>query len=162
MSLQIQDDIGFHRRNWWFERVGWSLLALLLAAAALGFLGPGLFSRFSRVSPDGRLRLESQRFVRASASQQIRLLVSPERSGEGRFGVWLETSYLSAVTVRRVTPEPDVVRAGAERMTFEFSWDGSAGAVPLVFEVEPREAGWIGGRAGIDATSLEIRQLVFP
>lgn len=43
-QLEVGEDVKFQNRWWVFERIAWVFMALLLLAALLGLLGPGLLS----------------------------------------------------------------------------------------------------------------------
>ena len=162
MDLQISDDLEQQRRDWMFERIGWILLAAALFAALAGLFGPGIFGTAHASAADGRLSVEYLRFVRARSPQELRVIVQPQNSGDARFRVWIDSAYVDALSLERVTPRPDTVHAGAERITFEFAWDEAPGQVPITFEIEPREAGRLRARIGIDNAVAEIRQFVYP
>lgn len=162
MDLQLSDDIDQQRRDWIFERIGWVLLAAALFAALAGLFGPGIFGTARASAADGTLSVEYLRFVRARSPQELRVIVEPQNNGDSRFQVWIDSAYVDALSLERVTPQPDTVHAGAQRMTFEFAWDGAPGQVPITFEIEPREAGRLRARIGVDTSAAEIRQFVYP
>ena len=138
MDLQIGEDLEQQRRLWAFERVGWILLVVALVAAAAGVFGPGLLGTARESSSNGMLSVEYLRFLRVHSPHELRVSVEPQRRGDGRFRIWLESDYLDSVSLERMTPAPETVRAGAERVTIEFAWDEMPGRVPITIEIEPR------------------------
>ena len=55
------------RREWIAERIGWVLMAVVLFAASLGWLGPGLFSSRVVRSSDGLMEVEYDAIERYDA-----------------------------------------------------------------------------------------------
>jgi hypothetical protein len=162
MSLQVDDDIDQHRRIWAFERAGWIVLLLLLVAAALGLFGPGILGSAHPTAPNGALSVEHLRFARARSPQRLQVALEPDDRGDGRFELWLDSAWLDAVTLEHITPQPDRVRAGAERTTLEFAWDRAPGRVPIVLEIEAQQFGRLRARIGSGAEAVEVSQFVHP
>src|SRR3712207_4138009 len=52
-DLEVAEDLTFQRREWAAQRVGWVLLALVIAAALAGLLGRGPLSTTRRESDGG-------------------------------------------------------------------------------------------------------------
>ena len=107
MDLQLSDDIDQQRRDWIFERIGWVLLAAALFAALAGLFGPGIFGTARASAADGTLSVEYLRFVRARSPQELRVIVEPQNNGDSRFQVWIDSAYVDALSLERVTPQPD-------------------------------------------------------
>ena len=163
MDLQIREDIDLQRRTWRFERAGWSVLALILAAALLGLFGPGLFGTARASAANGMLTVEYLRFLRAESPQSIRVTIRPQNPPDGRFGIWIDAAYVHRATIERITPEPAEVQTGAERITFQFAWDGVPGPVTVTFALNPDATGRLHGRIGTtDGAVTDIRQFVHP
>lgn len=162
MSLQIDEDFGYQKTVWRVERAGWVVLAVVLLAAVLGLFGPGIFGTARATAPNDRLAIEYLRFVRSPAPHDLRMLVQPQSTGSGRFRLWIQSTYLSGVTLENITPEPDKMLVGKDRITFEFAWDEAPGRVPITFELTPDDYGPLIGQIGIDDSVVEIRQFVYP
>ena len=151
-EIDLQDDLKFTRGDWKIERVGWAALAAFLAAGFLGLLGPGLFSR---VSADGPLSVEYERFSRLMNEEEIRVRLSP-----GDRSLWVENRFLDGVRIRSMTPEPASVKAEPGWTVYTFE---AAGDVDALLEVEPRKAGRSEGRFGVSPDrTVAVRQFVYP
>ena len=79
-DLQIDQDLDAQRHHWIAERVGWTVITLVILAALLGLFGSGWLSEASVGTPEGALRLEYSRFGRFLAPMTLRL-----HSGAGRY-----------------------------------------------------------------------------
>ncbi len=151
-GIDLTDDPVFLRRSWAVERIGWAVLGLILAAAVLGLLGPGLLPR-ARV--EGPLTAEFDRFARWENDGVLRVRLPP-----GERSLWIENRYLNDVEIRRVWPDPAGVsaRPGWTVLTFE-----ATGEVDVLLEIAHRRFGPAGGRLGTSADrAVAIRQFVYP
>jgi hypothetical protein len=83
-DLQIDEDPDAQRRHWIAERVGWTVITLVILAALLGLFGSGWLSEASVGTPEGALRLEYSRFGRFLAPTTLRLHLGPDVIHEGR------------------------------------------------------------------------------
>jgi hypothetical protein len=160
-SLEIPQDMAFQRRSWRVQRVGWAVLALIVAAGLAGLAGSGPLSPATQESQDASLRLEYDRFTRMHAPSRLRLHFGTQAVRAGEVRIWLDRSYMEQVKLERVVPQPQQVQVGEKRLVYVFAAEeGQPGAV--TFEMQHRTFGRISGRAGIGDAVLEYRQLVYP
>ena len=151
-DLDVHDDLRFTRGSWAVERVGWGLLAALLLAGFLGFLGPGLFSHATARGP---LTVEYERFARLENEGEITV-----RLAGGARDLWVENRYLRRVRLLGVRPEPARVAARPGWTVFTFAADED---VEARLDVEHQRMGRARGRFGTSPDrAVEIRQLVYP
>lgn len=161
MTLEIDDNLAWQRRVWAFERGGWVLLLLILVSAALGLFGDGVLASARVASAYGGVTLEFPRYLRARSPEHLIASAAPAQRGADAVVLWLDAAYLENVTIERIVPEPTRVRAGADRLTFEFASDG-AGPLRIAFEINVRSGGRLHGRIGAGEESVEFSQLVYP
>jgi hypothetical protein len=162
-EMQIDEDPKFTRRLWKVERVGWAFLAAFVAAGLLGLAGAGPISDRTAESPDGRLRVEYERFGHQLSDSRLRvhLRLPPESRGMGL--LWLGREYLDALKVETLSPEPAAVRAESDRTTYAFLAGEGDGTLTVTFDFTFRRAGRIRGRVGsADASPVEFRHFVYP
>jgi hypothetical protein len=69
---------------------------------------------------DGPLWAEYHRFWRLKSPMSLRLYFVPQAARSGQARVWLSRSYLEAMSVQHVTPQPQRVEAGPDRLTYVF------------------------------------------
>ena len=156
----VDEDLRFQAREWRFQRAGWVLLAVLVAAAAAGLLGPGWASRSVADEPASRLRIEHERFARRLSPVQLYVRLPPETApGEQR--IWVGAGLLEALRLEGVVPAPARVEPGAEGSSFVFAAAG--GAAEVRFELEYERSGLVRGRVGRSPTeSVELAAFVYP
>lgn len=162
-GLEIEQDPAFERRSRWARRAGGAVMGLALLAAALGLFGSGLFSRASAGEEGGPLRLEYDRFPRARAPQTLRVLLGPGAARGGKARLWLSAGYLEGVRVRGIEPPPESVELDPDGQTFTFAVAELTAPAPVLFEIEPRRAGPLAGRAKLEGDEpLGFSQFVYP
>jgi hypothetical protein len=161
-DLELDEDPSFAAREWRFERAGWVVLALLGVAGLLGLLGPGPLSRGSAGTPEG-LRVEYQRFAHQHAPSRLRVHVPPAARAGGRVRVWLDHGWTDAVEIEAVTPEPETVEVGGDRVTFAFRTADPDAPLRLTFDLQMQRAGIVRGAAGLPGgPTVRFRQVVYP
>ena len=163
-ELDIAEDTGFHRRQGRFERIGATVLVLVLVAAALGLFGPGLFNRTRVATHDGALGIEFPRFARMQAPVHLSLEVRPAPSSDRREArVWLSADYLERIDLERITPEPESSELGSDGTTLVFACDGGSGPLSIALDLRARVPGSTRGRIGTSATdAVELGHFVYP
>lgn len=155
---RFDEDLGFVRKMWLAERIGWTLLTTILLAALLGAFGTGLFSTVETVGPNGAYSVSYNRFERVQSPVTLR--VRPAHTGR-RTVVWISASYLHRVTVNSILPEPESMTLDADRVLFSFATASPGGAIR--FELEGGSAGPVAGELGVDdAAAVPIRQFFYP
>lgn len=160
---QFDEDLGFIRRMWIVERVGWTMLSLFLAAALLGAFGTGLFSEVKAGPPDGAYTATYGRFERMQAPVTVRVSLKPKAASAREVVVWISSEYLSAMTVNGVTPRPERVLLGAGRVLFVFPQDNGPHGAEVRFNVEADSPGTVAGELGVgEAAAVPIRQFFYP
>ena len=103
-DLELEEDIGFQRRDWLLRRIAWAVLALVFLAALLGIFGNGILSK-ATLGDDGMpLQVEYERFGRHKAPMDLKMRLGPEAVQEGKVRLWLERSYLNTMQVETIVP----------------------------------------------------------
>lgn len=162
-DLEVDQDLPFERRAWRLQRVGWALILLVAAAALTGLFGAGPLSRRTTGSAGGGLLVEYDRFARVNADSRLRAFVVLPPGAAGAVRLWLDRAYLAVVDVEQVTPQPDLVEAAPDRVTYVFRLARAEGPVEVTFRLTPREFGWHTARLGVEGgDQADFRQLVYP
>lgn len=162
-DLDIRHDLDFHRRLFRVQRIGWAVLTLFILAALLGLIGAeGPLN--SGAADNDELRLEFERFPHQESPTKIEVtLREPARRGE-RVELWVDATYLNAVNLEQVSPQPEEVIAGQGhfRYVFKTARPGDTFSVAMLFT--PKSAGRLRGelRAGENGAPLRFRQFVYP
>lgn len=163
-ELQLDADPSTEHRpvpiGW--QRLRWSVPALVVVAALAGLLGPGPLSDSTRVAPGGQVQVQYDRFTHwvGSTSVQLRVTPDPARPDEAR--VWISEEYLAGLQLQQVQPEPDSWTATDGGVVLAFP---VAGSEPLSIElqVRPAEIGLLRGAVGVPGRDpIRFWQLVYP
>jgi hypothetical protein len=143
-GLQIDDDHGFERADWRAQRIGWTIMAVILVLAVAGVLGRGRLSR-ERIPLGAGDTLAVETVTRHNAPAELRLKLRSV-SANSLF-VDISRAFLDDVEVRSVSPEPTDIVPHARSTRYVFAADGSSGPIELVFVYAPngywRNGGWI-------------------
>jgi hypothetical protein len=159
-DLEIEQDLAAQERMWRVERLGWTLFALLILAALLGIFGSGLLS--AATVEQGVLRVNYNRFERFETPTAFEIHVVAE-AGAAAVAVWLPHDYLQHVEVTNISPEPQEVRTGANRLTYIFALQDAADAGRITFYLTPLRVGPLAAQVGVDAAPpVQFTQFVYP
>lgn len=155
-GLQIDEDSGFQKKEWFVQRVGIALLFLFVAAAALGVMGRGgPFSSGAAGERGGPLFVEFERFVRRDAESMLTVHL---RAAPGELRFWVSAPYLRQVQVDSVMPDARLVSADDYRYVYAIHTAAPEVTVRLVFV--HRAAGRLNGEVGLlDGPSVRFTQL---
>jgi hypothetical protein len=153
----FQSELEYHRREWAVQRIGWILMAIVLAAAVAGVFGGGPLSRTS--APAGAHRVEYERFARYGARTEIVVNVAKESADGQAATVAIGHSFLDDYRVEAVTPEPRATMDAGEHVSFTF--DATSGA-RIIFRLEPDAMGRHSGEVRIGSDSVHVSQFVYP
>jgi len=160
-GIELDEDPQFERRYWKAQRVGWVVLALLLALAALGLFGEGYLSRAS-VRGQG-VTVEYSRFARRDALSVLTIRVPASAAQAGEVQIAFNADYVSRLSWQSITPTPQRVDAAAKWVTFHFAASPQPGSLAFIFEAKHRQPGHPHVRVSVPGfPTLEFWQLVYP
>ena len=145
-TLDIEEDLAFQQKEWFWQRVGIGLLTLFVLAAMAGVMGGGgPLSGAEIADPSGRLRVEYQRMVRRGAASELRIHLRSDPPGFIQF--WIASPYLEFVTVESIEPEPQTITVESERHVYTVR-AGSSG-VTVSLQTNLTQSGRFEGSIGI-------------
>lgn len=157
LDLEIPQNLQYQRFWWIVHRLGWLILALLIVAGLLGFLGPGLLSKAS--AGDGQLLVEYDRFLRSQSPTRFRVLLPVSEGGLGF--LWIDPTFLNELDIVRMVPEPIRTEVREQWIVHLFRTDPGGRATVTIY-ARPRGVGPIRGHLGSGPSTVEFRQFVFP
>jgi hypothetical protein len=106
-GTEIDQDLEFQRRIWKLQRVAWAVMALVVLAAVLGLLGPGVLGMATAGGRSSPLWLEYDHFGLVEVEDDVlaaaRELQGLERLDQIKFAV-LESSGAISIIPRTGTP----------------------------------------------------------
>jgi hypothetical protein len=161
--LELDDDDRFQRWDWIVQRVGWAVWLAIIAAAMAGFLGSGPASNAVARSSDDSLQLSFNRYAHHHAVTPIRIEVLGIAPGQGRVEIDLSASFMDAIQLHRVQPEPVRMVSLGDRTRLVFASDAqnAVGTINLFLEYE--DIGRVEGAIGLKGRPpVVVKTLVYP
>jgi hypothetical protein len=116
-GIQLDENLGYQRKFWRIQRIGWALLVILLAASALGLLGSGGPLHQERLGAGSPFLVEHPRVQRLSSEFEARF----EVPGADSLALILPARFFEDHKVEGWVPEPASSKAEGDdvQLTFE-------------------------------------------
>ena len=160
---ELEQDLPFQHRTWTIQRLGWSVMILILLGACLGLFGHGLFSETTAHDPSVPLSLDYERFGRYQSEMTLRLHVHGGGVSQGTVRIWLSDSYLSKVHVKQIMPTPESAEISPTGMTYVFRTTRPELPADIILDLEAKMVGVTSGRIGLDEVhTLHFRHWIYP
>lgn len=132
-GLDIACDMRYQRGAWVVNRVGWGIIAALIAAAALGLLGSD--GPLNERTIGSSLRVTYAPVLRHKDMTTIHVQTP---AGEGdTVQLWLDRTYADAQELDRIVPEPLLTEVGPERVVYHFKVASPDAPVTVTLAVNP-------------------------
>jgi hypothetical protein len=158
--VEISEHYESQVRTWRAQRVGWCVLAAILVAAVLGGFGPGLLGTVNELDASG-LQLQYDRCVRYEAPASLHIELPAAATDEQDF--WIDASWIHAVHLETVQPEPLRVRSEGQRVRYTMSVQRRGAPTQVSLHFEPEALGSLSGSVALEAGApLRISQFVYP
>jgi hypothetical protein len=133
-DVAVGEDLEFQRKWWRFERVVWSIFALILICDLLGLFGRGWLAKAERSTPDRALTLDYERVQRASTPSAMTLHLGPPAVHDGHVQVFVSEDVIKPLGAQRISPQPAVSSLGDGGVTYTFDATGSTAVVEITSE----------------------------
>lgn len=148
----------FHEHEWAAQRFGWTLVAIVLLAAAAGLFGGGPIARHAMAAGD--TRIEMDRFVRYKNASEWR--IRPGASvAASPLRISIDSNFLAQYELTTITPRPARTSSSDRFVVFEFERDRST--ADIVFHVQPLKMWRHEGVLRVhDLPPITVRQFVYP
>jgi hypothetical protein len=155
-TLEIEEDLQFQQKEYFFQRIGVALLFVFVLAALLGFTGMGgPMSRGEAGERGGPLYVEYERFVRRGGLSTVKLHLHTA-PGDVRF--WVAAPYFERVRIESVAPPPELVAVETSRHVYTIR--AASPDVTVTLKVEHETAGMLGAEVGlVDGPSVRFSQV---
>ena len=128
----IGADRRFQERLWFWERVGWAAMALLVLAALAGLTGTRGPAASGTVEAGGAT-IEYPRISRWQSADSLGVEFAVEAGGAVQ--VLLPGAFTDVFSIQSVTPQPSKVTATANGQLFEFELAPEPGPKKATFAV---------------------------
>jgi hypothetical protein len=159
-DLEIDQDLTFQRRAWMVQRVGWVVMALLIAAALAGVLGSGPLSRQTARAP-GALEVEYQRFGRYQDAETLTVRLEPAVTAVPLVRLSVNREFLDHSAIERVVPAPERVEAAERRVVYSFRVAGPGQPFPVTFNARPQRIGPVAVTLRVESEAAHGREARF-
>lgn len=160
-ALEIEQHDAFQRREWRAERIGWAFLALLVLAGLSGLLGTGPLSWATAGGSSDKVLVQYQRVTHHEADDAITLTFVEDAIEDDAVTVELTGSWVGAVDIQGVSPEPGEQRATPGGVVLEIPVE-RPGDVEVSISFRPQEYGRLALTATVGGSSVSLTQLVLP
>jgi hypothetical protein len=117
IELEHPDQRRVAQREYVAERIGWGLLAVILVAALVGLLGPGLLSWRTRASQDGQIAVEYSALARYEAPAELIIHCPGQQASPVR--IRLARTFTDKVAIESISPEPDAVAGEGSSLVYD-------------------------------------------
>ena len=162
-DLEINQDMDFQRRCWKVQRIGWTIMALLILGGLLGLFGRGPFSRTLISDPSIPLSLEYERFGRYQSRLTLNVHVNPGAFEAGKVRLWFSQDFLSRVQIQGITPHPDGTELSSSGMIYLFTLAEPNQGGDVILHGEPQAIGLLSGKVGLsESHSIPFTQWIYP
>jgi hypothetical protein len=151
------------RTEYRVERVAWIGMGLVLVAAVLGGLGPGLLGQRRLVTPDGSLSVEYSAMERCARRSRLVIRVSPDVSSTRPVQLALSRPLVDRTELSQVTPPPDRIQTRPGNVVLIYDPAALSAGGPIIYRCEHEHYGPITFDVGlIEGQSVRIQQFVWP
>jgi hypothetical protein len=161
-SLELDQDEGAQRREWRFERLGWLVIALVIAAAIAGVFGDGPVAGASWKSPRPGATVEYPRILRFGASATLTATLLPASATDTLATLAIDRRFLESVDLQRITPEPLEVHASADWVVYRFRRAEAGRPIRIGIAFAPTVVGRMRAFVRTAGGDLDMRVFVLP
>lgn len=146
-ELDIDQDLPFQVKAWRAQRVAWAGMALVIVGGLVGAFGSGPLAAATTGSPP--LTIAYERIDRKHSPTRFSITVDGAATESGKIELWFANDLLDRLIVDEILPEPQEVRAGAERTVFVFTVAVPGEPAAITFDYEPDNIGRHHARIGL-------------
>jgi hypothetical protein len=134
--LGLEEDLQFEKRSWIFQRAGWVLMILIMAAALLGLTGPGPFSSRTATDESGTIKIEYSKFLHYATPDIVQIHLSP--AGESDEAVlFVSRSYVRDIRLDHIIPEPEKEVVEKDFIAYHFNKLSKSQPVLVTLHINP-------------------------
>ena len=161
-KIEIDEDLGFTRKEWHWQRIGWVIMGLLVLAGVLGAFGHGPIAE-QRIGDPQVFAIEFDRIIRHSSTSDLTIHVGPGLQSDSVLHLAISRSYLKSQRVEAVWPEPLHQSARGEFIVFAFERDDPSFPLQIMLQVKSNSYGSASGKVHlVGIADLEINQFAMP
>lgn len=160
--IEVEEDLGFLKREWRWQRIGWVGMGLLVVAGLLGAFGNGPLSK-RQVGNTAHFAVEYERLLRHGARAELTFQIAPALQPDTIVQLILPLSYVRALQLEFTAPQPLQQSMQGQDVMFGFRAAGADRPLEIVAQVRPLGYGNVRGRVALpNALALTINHFVLP
>lgn len=160
-EVAVGEDLEFQRRWWKFEKVVWSLFALILLLDIAGVFGRGPAAHAERKTADGTLDVKYERIERTGTPAVMSVRFGEGAIRNGKVELYVSESMVKELGNQRVVPAPLSTAVGEGGLTYTFPATELPATVE--FALQPAAPGVYRLAMGVPgAERMEMRAVVMP
>jgi hypothetical protein len=160
-QLENAVNLRHHRLEWKMERLGWTVMLMIVVGALAGLFGPGPLTKAERSNNDGALAIEYHSVEHNAAPGQFTVRVRPVAEAM-TLRLSLSRSFCDHATAESIVPPPLAAEARDDAVVYTFAARSSESVV-LTYRYEYDAIGvfdhWIALNGG---EAIRFRQYVLP
>ncbi|WP_419804605.1 hypothetical protein [Terriglobus sp.] len=132
-AVAVGEDLRFQERWWTFERIVWSVFALILLADVLGVFGRGWLAKAELKNENSGMQVKYERVQRAMTPSVVSIQFLPAAVHNGNVQLYVSNSVVKDLGESRVIPEPEHSTIGDGGVLYSFPTQGRE---PLTVDLE--------------------------
>jgi hypothetical protein len=161
--IEVDEDMAWQRRTWAIQRIGWFAMGVLVLSALTGVFGYGALSWQQASDPAGLVGIEYERFQRQGSEFTLRVDVAPEATTGDAIPLRVSGSFLDAVEVKGIVPEPRESRSLGPDVEYVFPVAAPGQPATIRFALKLREVGSHTAEIGLTGREpARFTQFVYP
>jgi hypothetical protein len=161
VTLQINQNERFQRREWRLERIGWVIVGAFVLAGLVGLLGTGPLSWATARSEQGFVAVEYQRITHHEADDSLSLVLPADAVEDGTISVELSGSWVAGVDVQSISPQPAEERAVPDGVVVDIAVE-RPGPTTVVIGFRAQQYGTLEATVTVGGDTTSFTQLVLP
>ena len=132
-AIAVGEDLRFQERWWHFERVTWTIFALILVADVLGVFGRGWLAKAELKNPASGMYVKYERVERAMTPSVFSIQFDRSAVHNGTVELYVSDSMVRDLGESRVIPQPEHSTIGDGGVLYKFPTQGRD---PLMVQLE--------------------------
>jgi hypothetical protein len=150
------------RWEWFAEKCGRGLIAIVLIAALAGGLGPGQLSHRVTTSADGQLSAEHDTIQRYQAPAKLQITCRAPPTDADVIRLQISRSFTDRVAVEQITPEPERMDLADNLLIYRFRTSDLNDAGHILLRFKHDEYGTVRYTVTVNGSKVQLMEYVLP